>query len=122
LTGGAADLDDPHMAKKTHVTITDDLDGSENAQTVSFGFEGLSYEVDLAKKNKAELQKAPAPFIEAGRKVSTHPRRRGTDHGRPGGSSVDRGAVRAWAAQNGIQVAERGRISADVLERYRAAH
>lgn len=32
---------------------------------------------------------------------------------------VDRAAVRAWAAQAGIEVAARGPIPATVLERYR---
>jgi len=35
---------------------------------------------------------------------------------------VDRASVRAWAKQQGIRVAERGRIRADVLEKYAAAH
>jgi hypothetical protein len=29
-------------------------------------------EVDLAKKNRAKLEKALAPFVKAGRKVSAH--------------------------------------------------
>ena len=54
------------MAKNVSVVITDDLDGSENAQTVSFGFNGVTYEIDLAAKNRAKLEKALAPFSNAG--------------------------------------------------------
>jgi hypothetical protein len=47
------------------VIISDDLDGSENAETVSFGFDGVTYEIDLGKKNRSGLKRAFAPFIEA---------------------------------------------------------
>ena len=38
------------MSKSVSVIITDDLDGSENAETVSFGFDGVTYEIDLGKR------------------------------------------------------------------------
>jgi hypothetical protein len=34
---------------------------------------------------------------------------------------VDNRAVRAWAASNGIELSERGRIPGVVIEQYRAA-
>jgi hypothetical protein len=108
------------MSRSVSVTITDDLDGSENAETVSFGFHGVTYEVDLGKKNQAKLEKALAPFIEAGQKAPAGGRRRTAS--RAGGSSVDRTAVRAWARTAGLKVAERGRISADIIRRYEEAH
>ena len=37
------------------------------------------------------------------------------------GSQVDTKAVRAWAASNGIELSSRGRVPADVIEKYRAA-
>jgi len=121
LTIWAMNLDDPFMAKKIEVTVTDDLDGSENAETISFGFDGVTYEVDLAKKNRAKLERALAPFVKAGRKVSAHPRRRaGT--GRSGGPSVDRAAVRAWASKQGLKISDRGRISAEILKKYESDH
>jgi len=57
------------MSKSVSVIVTDDLDGSENAETVSFSFDGAAYEIDLAKANRAKLEKALAPFIGAGRPV-----------------------------------------------------
>jgi len=109
------------MAKNVSVVITDDLDGSENAQTISFGFNGVTYEIDLAAKNRAKLEKALAPFINAGRRTARNGSRRAT--GRSNDSSrVDRGAVRAWAKAAGLKVSERGRISADTMKQYEAAH
>jgi Lsr2 len=107
------------MSKSVSVIVTDDLDGSENAETVAFGFDGVTYEVDLAQKNRAKLEKALAPFIEAGRKV---PRAAARRAGRQSATSVDRGAVRAWARERGLKVSERGRVSADIMSQYEAAH
>jgi hypothetical protein len=108
------------MSKSVSVIITDDLDGSGNAETVSFGFGGVTYEVDLGTKNRARLEQALAPFIEAGRRVPGGGRRRGA--GRPGGSSADLADVRAWARAAGLKVSGRGRISSDIMRQYQAAH
>jgi Lsr2 len=109
------------MAQSVSVIITDDLDGAEGAQTVTFGFQGASYEIDLSAKNQARLEKALAPFIAAARKTPRRGRARGP--ARPGGGGQpDRAAIRAWAKTAGLQVSERGRISAEVIRRYEAAH
>jgi hypothetical protein len=100
--------------------MTDDLDGSDDAETISFGFGGVVYEIDLGQKNRAKLEKALAPFIEAGRRVPRGGRRRAAD--RSSGASVVRGAIRAWAKSVGIKVPERGRISADIMRQYEEAH
>lgn len=108
------------MARSVSVIMTDDLDGSDDAETISFGFGGVVYEIDLGQKNRAKLEKALAPFIEAGRRVPRGGRRRAAD--RSPGASVDRGAIRAWAKSVGIKVPERGRISADIMRQYEEAH
>jgi len=107
------------MAKTVNVVITDDLDGSPGAETVSFSVDGQNYEIDLGEKNHAKLEKSLQPFMDAGRKPAVR---------RPGKSApvaaprVDRAAVRAWAAAQGLRVSERGRISAEVMSKYEAAH
>jgi Lsr2 len=108
------------MAKTVSVVVNDDIDGSPNAETVTFGLDGVTYEIDLAKKNRAKLEREFAPYIEAGRRLS---RTRGRATGsRSPSPRVDRAAVRAWANEHGLKVSERGRISAAVMERYEAAH
>jgi len=101
------------------VIITDDLDGSENAGKVSFGFDGVTYEIALGKENRSRLEKALAPFIEAGRRAPRSSSRRGAS--RSGGSPADHSAVRACARAAGLKVSERGRISADIMRQYDAA-
>jgi len=102
------------------VVISGDLDGSQGAETVAFGLDGVSYEIDLAQPNRARLAGTLAPFIAAGRRVSRGSRRRGAGtRGR-----VARGPrwVRSWAQEAGLAVSERGRISAEVMNQYEAAH
>ncbi len=107
------------MAKNVSVVITDDLDGSPDAETVAFSFGGQSYEIDLGKKNLAKLQKSLQPFMDAGRRTA---QRRTARSARGAAPRIDRAAVRAWALEQGLKVSERGRISADVMRRYEASH
>jgi nucleoid-associated protein Lsr2 len=107
------------MAKTVSVVVTDDLDGSPDAETVAFSFNGQGYEIDLAEKNLAKFEKSLRPFIDAGRRTAA---RRAVKAARGSAVRIDRAAVRTWAASQGIKVSERGRISADVLRQYEAAH
>jgi hypothetical protein len=108
------------MARNVSVIVTDDLDGSQGAETITFALDGVSYEIDLGSKNRSKLEHALAPFVAAGRRSSSRSRRRGasnSDHSR-----VDRSAVRAWATRAGLKVSDRGRISAEVMRQYEATH
>jgi len=107
------------MSRNVSVVVTDDLDGSPGAETVTFSFDGASYEIDLSSENRAKLNHAFAPFIQAARRV---PRGRGRAGRGPASMNADRAAVRAWAKQAGMAVSERGRISAEVMRRYDASH
>ena len=53
------------VTRKVALVITDDLDRSPGAETVTFGLDGVSYEIDLAQPNRARLSEALAPFITA---------------------------------------------------------
>ena len=64
------------MAKTVSVVVTDDLDGSPNAETVAFSFDGQSYEIDLSEKNVTKLQTSLQPFMDAGRRTA----HRGSSH------------------------------------------
>jgi Lsr2 len=106
------------MVTKVTVALEDDLDGGLAVETVRFSAGGAEYEIDLNKKNAAAFRKKLAPFIE-------HARRAGRGPGRWGGRSAAgrerSAAIRAWAGEQGIAVNARGRIPADVVERYDAA-
>ena len=66
------------MAKKTITTVelTDDLNGGKADQTIAFGFDGVSYEIDLSRKNARDFERAVRPYVGAARKVR-HSRGRG---------------------------------------------
>ncbi|MEV7589713.1 Lsr2 family protein [Streptomyces sp. NPDC089922] len=104
------------MAQKVEVTLIDDLDGSEATQTVLFGLDGKTYEIDLSGPNAEKLREGLAPFVGAGRKTSagrTTARRTGSDK-----STDDTASIRAWAKENGYDVNDRGRVPADIKKAY----
>lgn len=114
------------MAQKVQVLLVDDVDGGTADETVTFGLDGVTYEIDLTSQNAAKLRDALAPWVGNARKVS----------GRSSGRSASRSSstssrsarsneaqeVREWAKANGYQVSERGRISAEVKKAYDDAH
>lgn len=111
------------MAQKVLVSLVDDLDGSEAEETVEFGLDGVSYEIDLSAENAEELRDALAQYVEharrAGGRKRTGPRSAAKAPGRS--AAVDREqnqAIRAWARKNGYEVSDRGRIPSEVVEAY----
>ena len=55
------------MAQKVHITLEDDLDGGSAAETVAFGLDGRTYEIDLNAKNAKALREDMAKYVAAGR-------------------------------------------------------
>ena len=120
------------MAQKVQVLLVCDLhsDEVEGTETVTFGLDGSTYEIDVCGDHAAELRDAFAPFVGAARRAgrsggASAPRRSGRSGGRSGarsGGGAQVSDIREWARQNGHQVSERGRISATVLQAYEAAH
>src|SRR4051812_34243202 len=100
------------MAQRVNVVLVDDLDGSDAAETVSFGLDGAQYEIDLSAGNADKLREALALYIGHGRRSGG--RKRGVSkaavngRGKAGGASA--AEIRAWARDNGYDVPERGRV------------
>jgi hypothetical protein len=109
------------LARLIVTPLVDDLDSDGATETVAFAYRGVSYEIDLSVKRAAALDEALAPYLVKARRVRTKPvppRRAGAKSSVPAGSRE----VRAWAKSHGIEVSDRGRISADVTRQYQAAH
>lgn len=104
------------MAQKVNIVLVDDLDGSEASETVTFGVDGSTYEIDLNDKHAKELRNALSGYVGHARKVTGSRRRRSS------GSSTDAKAVREWARSNGYEISDRGRVSTEVQQAYAAAH
>lgn len=110
------------MAQVTNVKLLDDLDGGKAAETVSFGVDGVGYEIDLSVKNAKALRKALAEFVTAGRQIkatATISVARSASRGKAAGP--DAAVIRAWANEAGVPVSVRGRVSAEVRAQYLAA-
>ena len=112
------------MAKKVTVTLVDDFDGDASAdETVEFGLDGVSYEIDLSSKNAKKLRADLKVWVDKGRRVGGRRRSRGGGSGR-GRGAIDReqsAAIREWARRNGHKVSSRGRIPANVIDAFHAA-
>jgi hypothetical protein len=107
------------VARETFTKLIDDLDGGEAHETVKFGLDGHSYEIDLSTKNANKLRNALSGYVENGTRVTG---RASAGIGRGRGTAVaerdQNKAIRAWAQRKGLDVAPRGRIKQDVVEQY----
>ena len=87
---------------------------------MTFGLEGVNYEIDLNDAHAEGLRAAIKQYASAGRRVGGAGRR-ASAAAVNNSSGYDPKAVRAWAASNRVELPARGRIPAAVLEQYRAA-
>jgi hypothetical protein len=111
------------MATRRVVTLVDDLDGSEGAGRVTFGYRGTSYEIDLSEEHQAELGAALAKFIVAARRAGrVSVQADGRTSTTPANRRSDLAAVRVWAREQGLDVSDRGRVPIEVQRAYDAAH
>ncbi|CUR54449.1 Histone-like DNA-binding regulator lsr2 [metagenome] len=107
------------MAQKVHIVLVDDIDGSDADETVAFGVDGASYEIDLSSEHAAALRDALATYVGHARKVGG---RRAARKASSTGGGVSAAEIREWARANGHDVPERGRVSGDVRAAYEAAN
>lgn len=106
------------MATKTIETKCDDLTGAPGAETLRFTHQGKEYAIDLTPEGRERFQEIMGKvemllsvYVEKGREVtlaSVMPK----DH------KEYMRQLRAWAEENGEEVKERGRVRADVKERF----
>jgi len=108
------------MAQKVQVLLVDDLDGSQADETVTFGLDGVAYEIDLSSGNAGKLRSELAQYVEHSRKAAAAPARRRRP--RTGAGREQSARIREWAKAHGKKISERGRIPADILAEYEAAH
>lgn len=116
------------MAKQIITKILDDLTGDDADESVTFALDGVGYEIDLSAGHALELRKFLARYMDSGKRLGR------VDLGRPAqlrtfrataSSSVQNTAnrelnqqIREWAANNGWELADRGRIPQTVVDAY----
>ncbi|WNV84976.1 Lsr2 family protein [Umezawaea sp. Da 62-37] len=117
------------MAQRVLVQLVDDLDGTaaEDIETVRFGVDGATYEIDLGPDNSAQLRDVLAEFVANARRIGGRAGRGTSAASRAKSSATAHSkeqarAIRDWAKANGQELAERGRIPAVVISAFEAAH
>lgn len=107
------------MAQRQTVTYVSDLSGKEitdnDSPTVSFGWDGADYTIDLTSTEAEKFYKAVEPYINAGTKVGRKGKARSSS------TKSNAAEIRAWAQSNGIDVPARGRIPQEVRDKFEAA-
>lgn len=117
------------MAQKTIVSLIDDLDGGEAHESLTFGLDGVEYNIDLSEANAKKLRSAFATFLPHARRIgrrsagttasSSQSKRSTTELAR---TREMNNTIRRWAQENNLKVSDRGRIPIEVVERYQEAH
>ncbi|OLT35042.1 hypothetical protein BJF84_16000 [Rhodococcus sp. CUA-806] len=128
------------MAKKVSVQLVDDLDGSlieeGSGESIEFSVSGVDYVIDLKNKNANEFHRKLDYYIEHGTRVGGRKRKPAPAGAVASGADdtaatasvktkrdpAQTRAIRQWAADEGYEISERGRIPADIEEAYNAAH
>ena len=114
------------MARRIVHQLVDDIDGSVlevgEGETVHFSLNGAAYEIDLNSAHADELRKALEPYVIAGRKAGSSSAPRTSAARKRPARNPEVAAIRAWANENGHKLSERGRIPAQVVDAYNAAH
>lgn len=124
----------------TRQIFIDDLDGTEDGvETVTFGIDGLTYEIDLASTNQERLRTFLDEFVASARPVGReNGRKRATR--RPANRKTQAAATiaeetaaipatadlpdfdsklaRVWLKDNGFQAPTRGKLRAEVVLPY----
>ncbi|GAA2583626.1 Lsr2 family protein [Dactylosporangium fulvum] len=115
------------MARRVIHTLVDDLDGGSADESLTFELDGIRYEIDLSTANARLLRESLEPYVTVARKV-----------GRGGVAGTSRGrsylperdsrrvsrernrAIREWGQRHGLDVADRGRMSHELVSQYEA--
>ena len=105
------------MAQSVQIILEDDLEGGPADETVQFGLDGRQYEIDLSAPNAEKLREALRPFVATGRRAQNKPAR-ATAYRSSGAGNPEAAKIRAWAKENGYEVAGRGRVAQEIRNAY----
>lgn len=123
------------MAKQVTVQLVDDIDGSviadDAGESIEFSVSGVEYVIDLKSKSATEFHRKLGYYIEHATRVGGRKRRASpTAASSPSTASTPTAkrdpaqtrAIRQWAADTGYEISDRGRIPAEIVEAFEAAH
>ncbi len=118
--------------------LVDDIDGSviddESGEAIEFSVSGVEYVIDLKAKNAIEFHRKLDYYIEHATRVGGRKRKAAatspkatTPTPTPETAPTKRDpeqtrAIRQWAADEGYEISDRGRIPAEIVDAFEAAH
>jgi hypothetical protein len=105
--------------QRVDVRLEDDLTGGPADETVEFGIDGRSYEIDLNARHAADFRGQLARFLEHASPVRPAHRRPPV---RTLANRVRSRQIRAWAEEQGLDVSERGRLPGEVIQQYESEY
>ncbi|MFC6712832.1 histone-like nucleoid-structuring protein Lsr2 [Branchiibius cervicis] len=112
------------MAQRTQIITISDISRVEvvDGESIPFSFRGVDYVIDLTAQEAKEFDEAIALYTGHGQRVGGRKRTGSAASSSTGADREQLAKIREWAKDNGYQVAERGRIKAEILDAYEAAH
>ena len=101
--------------QRLDVQLEDDLTGGPADETVAFGIDGRSYEIDLSAQHAADFRRKLARFIERARVARARSPRAAV---RTSASRERSRQIRAWAQAQGFDLAAHGRLPRQIVTQY----
>ena len=110
--------------RKTVVSMVDDLDGTNAADTLTFGIDGNVFEIDLSEANADAFRSAFGMWVAKARRAGSDPLTLPSHVTTrlPAVGESRNALIRAWAAETGRHAPARGRIPQAVVAAYDAAN
>ncbi len=113
------------MATQIIKKLLDDLDGGDADETVTFAMDGVTYKIDLSRKNASKFRDMMSPYQEAGERtgrVGSPPSVRTTAAYSSAATNTatreQNTKIRNWAVRNGYELSDRGRIPQYIVDAF----
>ncbi|GAB3703241.1 histone-like nucleoid-structuring protein Lsr2 [Corynebacterium nasicanis] len=113
------------MARREITQYFDDLDNSpltdNEVNIIHFSVDGNNYVIDLSADNAAAFRAALEPWIDAARSAPSA--QKSATRGAPSAAKRERSrAIREWARANKLDISDRGKIPASIIEAFDKAN
>jgi hypothetical protein len=116
------------VARKVVVELVDDIDGTvfgdDGGESIHYAVDGVEYVIDLKDEHATEFRETFEYYIEHSTRVGGRKHRSDRPAKPTAGKQRrdDTKKIRAWAIEQGYELAARGRIPTEVEQAFRNAH
>lgn len=115
------------MARELVTLYSDDVTGQPGTdiEEVVYAVGGAVLECDMSGETKKRFDEALAPYTSVSRRrgpFRATPQATASAARKPTIDREQNQAIRDWAKRNGLTVSDRGRIPAEIVDRYHSEH